>query len=123
MTVSVYWHQKFSPRSGGGECTVSSPKRITEKEYRALSAKKDKIDTPEALAEIASEDNKAKRRRKLEEQLAAITPKCHKCRRDMVRRKSKHGYFWGCTGFPQHCDGTASLSNEASDLLDKLKNL
>ena len=32
---------------------------------------------------------------------------CPNCGKPMVRRKSKNGYFWGCSGFPQ-CKTTAS---------------
>ena len=39
---------------------------------------------------------------KMVEMLAQIyeVPSCPKCRRLMIQRKSKHGLFWGCSGFP-----------------------
>ena len=33
--------------------------------------------------------------------------KCPNCGKPMVRRKSKNGYFWGCSGFPE-CKTTAN---------------
>lgn len=35
-------------------------------------------------------------------------PKCEKCGSDMVKRKGKTGWFWGCSGFPD-CKGTRQI--------------
>ena len=37
---------------------------------------------------------------------SASVVKCPNCGKPMVRRKSKNGYFWGCSGFPE-CKTTA----------------
>jgi len=36
---------------------------------------------------------------------ARAIPCCPECGRAMARRESKHGPFWGCTGYPE-CRGT-----------------
>lgn len=38
---------------------------------------------------------------------SASAVKCPNCGKPMVRRKSKNGYFWGCSGFPE-CKTTAN---------------
>jgi DNA topoisomerase-1 len=39
--------------------------------------------------------------------------KCLKCKKDMIKKISKHGAFLGCVGWPE-CNGTASLGNDSA---------
>ncbi len=39
---------------------------------------------------------------------------CPSCRKSMIRRKGKMGYFWGCSGFPE-CKTTARDNNGKPD--------
>ncbi|MHB1215921.1 MAG: topoisomerase DNA-binding C4 zinc finger domain-containing protein [Thiobacillus sp.] len=51
-------------------------------------------------------------------QLEAAGKKCQKCGSKLALRESQHGYFWGCSTFPQ-CFGRQRLSREESQLLDQ----
>lgn len=52
---------------------------------------------------------KSRQWRAKESKMQERTPACPKCNRSMVKRRSKFGEFWGCSGFPNDCKQILSL--------------
>jgi hypothetical protein len=121
VKVSLHDHKAFGPGQSGF-ISVDDPTPIQKEEYTSLSAGFARMDTPEALERIAESTRREGRRQKLEDQLSSLVPKCGKCGGPMIRRYSRHGYFWGCQGYPR-CDGTAKFSSAVKKLQDAIESL
>jgi len=80
-----------------------------EKEFREVVAKAQSLPFVTAVTEEANF-------RHMRSQLESAVRPCLKCGRKMVLRESHHGYFWGCSTFPE-CFSRRSLSAEESKCL------
>ena len=106
----------FAP-PGGHEFGVSSPKEISEAEYKQLTAGKERSDTPSAIQSIADRKAAREQQKRASEQLQAITPKCPKCGQPLTYRSGPRGRFWGCKSYPA-CNGTAPFTAEHTRLYE-----
>lgn len=80
-----------------------------EKEFREIVAR------AQALPFAAVVAGEAEFRHQCSQLQIAVQP-CQKCGSSMVLRKSKNGYFWGCSTFPK-CFSRRYLSAEESKCL------
>jgi len=120
VKVAIHLDMGFGPAVGGG-ITVAPEEKITEAEYKKLANGKSIIDTPQALAAIAAENEATQRRDDLQRQFYATAPKCPKCRGGMRQRRGTRGPFWGCQRFP-HCNGMANFSEQAMKFHDQMSS-
>ena len=103
--------QELASRFGniGEQLSPHLVAKRAEKEMRELVAKAKSL----PFAAVARSEADFHRRRA---QAESSTKPCQKCGAKMVLCKSQHGYFWGCSTFPQ-CFNKRSLSKEESGRL------
>lgn len=83
-------------------------KRV-EKEIREL------VEKAKSLPLASAVEADAERRRRVA-RLEEEAPNCRRCNCKMVLRESQHGYFWGCSTFPE-CFAKRWLSKKEAALL------
>ena len=110
VRVSLREHLRFLGGPGAG--ISIDGKEITEREYKALAAGNEIIDSPEALAELTERKERAAYNDKLHRRFMETAPACPKCGTKMVNRKGPRGEFWGCSNFPK-CRGSVNFSFES----------
>lgn len=98
--------------------------KISTTEYHVGIIGKERLDTPDALKNLAVSKKKREERKKIEVRIEELKPVCPACQTKMIlRENSKNGsQFWGCRQYPR-CKYTQKISKEHKELKERYRSI